>query len=109
MKQRSKTKNSSKDCDDSSDEKNCRMVDFDTEKYLKNKPPPPPSGLDKISVIARCTLVHMVSKKSTFLKFHVLDNALRESLFLETLRSIVQNLKFQKSTLLRDTLYVYIY
>ena len=50
-----------------------------------------------------------VSKKSTFLKFHVLDNALRESLFLERLRSIVQNLKFQKSTLLRDTLYVYIY
>ena len=27
------------DCDDSSDEKNCRMVSFDEEKYLKNKPP----------------------------------------------------------------------
>ena len=28
-----------KDCDDSSDEKNCRMVSYDKEKYLKNKPP----------------------------------------------------------------------
>ena len=42
-----------KDCDDSSDEKNCRTVSFDEEKYLKNKPPPPPIGLEKLPVIAR--------------------------------------------------------
>ena len=41
------------DCDDSSDEKNCRTVSFDGEKYLKNKPPPPPTGLEKLPVTAR--------------------------------------------------------
>ena len=41
------------DCDDSSDEKNCRMVSFDKEKYLKNKPPPPTNGLNKLPVTAR--------------------------------------------------------
>ena len=44
---------SKKDCDDSSDEKNCRTVSFDDEKYLKNKPPPPPKGMDKLPVTAR--------------------------------------------------------
>ena len=51
------------DCDDSSDEKNCRMVSFDSEKYLKNKPPPPPDGMDKLPVTARyaCTsFIHVV-------------------------------------------------
>ena len=28
------------DCDDVSDEKNCRTVAIDPEKYLKSKPPP---------------------------------------------------------------------
>ena len=42
-----------KDCDDSSDEKNCRTVFYDEEKYLKNKPPPPPKGLNKLPVTAR--------------------------------------------------------
>ena len=41
------------DCDDSSDEKNCRMVSFDVEKYLKNKPPSPPMGLDKLPISVR--------------------------------------------------------
>ena len=42
-----------KDCDDSSDEKNCRTIDFDEEKYLKTKPPPPPKGQDRLPVTAR--------------------------------------------------------
>ena len=42
-----------KDCDDSSDEKNCRMVSFDEEKYLKNKPPSPPQGMDKLPISVR--------------------------------------------------------
>ena len=29
-----------KDCDDVSDEKNCKIVALDPEKYLKSKPPP---------------------------------------------------------------------
>ena len=29
------------------------MVSFDSEKYLKNKPPPPPDGMDKLPVTAR--------------------------------------------------------
>ena len=29
-----------KECDDVSDEKNCRTVYIDPEKYLKTKPPP---------------------------------------------------------------------
>ena len=48
-----------KDCDDSSDEKNCRTVFYDEEKYLKNKPPPPPKGLNKLPVTARYTLPHI--------------------------------------------------
>ena len=28
------------DCDDVSDEKNCRIIYVDPEKYLKSKPPP---------------------------------------------------------------------
>ena len=42
-----------KDCDDSSDEKNCRMVSYDKEKYLKNKPPSPPHGMDKLPIAVR--------------------------------------------------------
>ena len=54
----------SQDCDDSSDEKKCRMVSFDEEKYLKNKPPPPPRGLEKLSVTARYTdLYEYISKR----------------------------------------------
>ena len=41
------------DCDDSSDEKNCRMVSFDAEKYLKNKPPPSPHGIQTLPVTVR--------------------------------------------------------
>ena len=39
------------------------MVSFDEEKYLKNKPPPPPQGLDKLSVTARCEFVLMSNLK----------------------------------------------
>ena len=39
-----------KDCDDSSDEKNCRTIDFDEEKYLKTKPP---KGQDRLPVTSR--------------------------------------------------------
>ena len=42
------------DCDDSSDEKNCRTVSFDEQKYLKNKPPPPAVGIDKLQITPRC-------------------------------------------------------
>ena len=41
------------DCDDSSDEKNCRTINFDKDKYLNNKPPPPPKGKGKLPVTAR--------------------------------------------------------
>ena len=41
------------DCDDSSDEKNCRTISFDEEKYLKNKPPPPPEGSSYLPITAR--------------------------------------------------------
>ena len=41
------------DCDDSSDEKNCRTISFDEEKYLKNKPPPPPEGSSYLPITTR--------------------------------------------------------
>ena len=37
------------------------MVSFDSEKYLKNKPPPPPAGLEKLPVIARLACVYVVA------------------------------------------------
>ena len=40
-----------KDCDDVSDEKNCKIVALDPEKYLKSKPPP--SGGKKLPVTVR--------------------------------------------------------
>ena len=40
-----------KDCDDVSDEKNCKTVAIDPEKYLKSKPPP--SGGKKLPVTLR--------------------------------------------------------
>ena len=39
------------------------MVSFDEEKYLKNKPPPPPQGQDKLSVMARCEFLLMSNLK----------------------------------------------
>ena len=47
------------DCDDSSDEKNCRMVSFDEEKYLKNKPPPSPTGMQKLPITVRLQYPHI--------------------------------------------------
>ena len=40
-----------KECDDVSDEKNCKIVALDPEKYLKSKPPP--SGGEKLPVTLR--------------------------------------------------------
>ena len=42
------------------------MVSFDKEKYLKNKPPPPPQGLDKLCVTARCEFVLKSNLKKAF-------------------------------------------
>lgn len=50
-----------KDCDDSSDEKNCRTISFDKEKYLKNKPPSPPKGMDKLQISVRCKSLKQIS------------------------------------------------
>ena len=63
----------SKDCDDSSDEKNCRMVSFDSEKYLKNKPPPPPAGLEKLLVIARLACVYVIANVQIQLMYTLAD------------------------------------
>ena len=40
------------DCDDISDEKNCRMIFIDPKKYLKSKPPPS-IGRDKLPITLR--------------------------------------------------------
>ena len=45
--------NNIEDCDDVSDEKNCRTVYIDPEKYLKSKPPPSNEDDAKLPVILR--------------------------------------------------------
>ena len=42
-----------KDCDDVSDEKNCRTVAIDPEKYLKSKPPPSLEARSKLPITLR--------------------------------------------------------
>ena len=42
-----------KDCDDVSDEKNCRTIYIDPEKYLKSKPPPSTQPNTKLPIILR--------------------------------------------------------
>ena len=42
-----------KDCDDVSDEKNCKTVYIDPEKYLKSKPPPSIDPNSKLPVILK--------------------------------------------------------
>ena len=42
-----------KDCDDVSDEKNCRTIAIDPEKYLKSKPPPSLQAGTKLPVMLR--------------------------------------------------------
>ena len=39
-----------KDCDDISDEKNCKTVAIDPEKYLKSKPPTTIGSDPKVNV-----------------------------------------------------------
>ena len=41
------------DCDDVSDEKNCRTIFIDPEKYLKSKPPPSIESGSKLSIELR--------------------------------------------------------
>ena len=41
------------DCDDVSDEKNCRTVYIDPEKYLKSKPPPSTQTNSKLPISLR--------------------------------------------------------
>ena len=43
----------SKDCDDVSDEKNCKIIFIDPEKYLKSKPPPSADSLSKLPISLR--------------------------------------------------------
>ena len=38
------------ECDDVSDEKKCKTVHIDLEKYLKSKPPPSTEGDSKLPV-----------------------------------------------------------
>ena len=45
--------NNIEDCDDVSDEKNCRTVYVDPEKYLKSKPPPSNQEDAKLPVVLR--------------------------------------------------------
>ena len=42
-----------KDCDDVSDEKNCRTIAIDPEKYLKSKPPPSLQAGSKLPITLR--------------------------------------------------------
>ena len=42
-----------KDCDDVSDEKNCRTIAIDPEKYLKSKPPPSLKAGTKLPITLR--------------------------------------------------------
>ena len=49
------------------------MVSFDSEKYLKNKPPPPPAGLEKLPVIARLACVYVVANVQIQLMYTLAD------------------------------------
>ena len=59
------------DCDDSSDEKNCQMVSFDKEKYLKNKPPPSSPGVQKLPISVRYLRLRILPKNRIVPKFHL--------------------------------------
>ena len=41
------------ECDDVSDEKNCKTVSIDPEKYLKSKPPPSIEEKSKLPILLR--------------------------------------------------------
>ena len=41
------------ECDDVSDEKNCKIVSIDPEKYLKSKPPPSIEENSKLPISLR--------------------------------------------------------
>ena len=48
------------DCEDVSDEKNCKIVILDEKSYLKDKPPPPLGGLDIVDVKIRMELYNIL-------------------------------------------------
>ena len=48
------------DCEDVSDEKNCKIVILDEKSYLKDKPPPPLGGLGIVDVKIRMELYNIL-------------------------------------------------
>merc|ERR1719474_853343 len=60
--------NNIEDCDDVSDEKNCKTIAIDPEKYLKSKPPP--SGGKKLPVTLSCDImvVQDIQEVSQYIK-----------------------------------------
>ena len=66
----SKRCNNLEECDDVSDEINCRTIYVDEKKYLKNKPPPAPSNSGKLSVKIDCevTLIQEINEVQQFLE-----------------------------------------
>ena len=59
----------SDDCDDGSDEKNCRIVHVDESKYLLDKQPPALAGEERVQVdldvdIVRILLINEVRTKT---------------------------------------------
>ena len=59
----------SDDCDDGSDEKNCRIVHVDESKYLQDKQPPALTGEERVQVdldvdIVRILLINEVRTKT---------------------------------------------
>ena len=57
------------DCDDGSDEKNCRIIHVDESKYLQDKQPPALAGEERVQVdldveIVRILLIDEVRNKT---------------------------------------------
>ena len=66
----SKRCNNLEECDDVSDETNCKTVYVDEKKYLKSKPPPSPSNTGRLSVKIDCqvTLIQEINEVQQFLE-----------------------------------------
>ena len=48
------------DCADGSDENNCRIVEVDTDKYLKDKTPQPLDGQESVSVVVDVEILRIL-------------------------------------------------
>ena len=62
------------DCDDGSDEKNCRIIHVDESKYLQDKQPPALAGEERVQVdldveIVRILLINEVRNKTVTISF----------------------------------------